>query len=62
MVEDLRVKTKIAKALAPEYTYKDFSGVLDINYQSFLNWLNGQFELSYTKARKLNNFINDLIY
>lgn len=62
MTQDiLREKTKIAKATNDDIFYKDFAEYLDMNINSFYNWLNGAYDLSETKARKLEDIVIDLL-
>lgn len=62
MQEKLREQVKIIKALYGDiYRYKDIAEYLEININSFYNWLNNQYNLSYEKEKKLQNFINDII-
>lgn len=58
----LRKNCKVAKALNDDiFTYKDFADAIEIDHNSFYNWLNGAYDLSYNKAKQLNDFINDLL-
>lgn len=59
--EILREKVKIAKALNNDIYYYQFAEYIEIAEHSFYNWLKGYYDLSTTKARKLENIINDLI-
>jgi len=62
MQDNLRKQVKIIKATyEKEFTYKDISEMLDININSFYNWLNGAYDLGEQKERKLRDFINDLL-
>ena len=62
MQETLRKQVKIAKAENDDiFNYKDFAEAIDITSNSFSNWLNGYYNLSYKKARQLQSFINDLL-
>lgn len=61
MQELLRKKTKIARALNDNlFTYKDIAQYLEINSHSFYNWLKGYYCLSEEKAKKLQDFLDDL--
>ena len=61
--ENLRKNCKLAKALNDDiFTYKDFAEAIDIDHNSFYNWLNGAYNLSDTKAKSLNDFINNILY
>lgn len=57
----LRQQVKIAKALNPEYSYKDFAGYLNITNNSFYNWLARYYDLSSNKAIQLEDIIINLI-
>ena len=43
--DNLREQVKIAKALNPDWSYRQMSEVIDITPNSFYNWLNGYYEL-----------------
>lgn len=57
--ENLRLKVRMLKATTG-ISYKQLSNSIDIKYRSFLNWLGGQYELSYQKAYKLEQIVNKL--
>lgn len=57
----LRQQTKIAKAMNDDYSYKDFAAAIDIADHSFYNWLKGYYNLSYKKARYLEDIVCELI-
>ena len=59
MQEKLRKEVKIIKALQ-NITYKEFAEDLEINRNSFYNWLSGQYDLSKEKENRLIEII-DLI-
>lgn len=59
--DNIRKKVKIAKACNEDIYYKDFADYLDITVQSFYNWLNGYYNLSYRKIQQLEDVITDLI-
>lgn len=59
--EKYRKQVKLAKALNDDIYYKDFAEYLDITEHSFYNWLNGYYQLSEEKIRKLNSVTIDLI-
>lgn len=60
--EELRKACKIFKALCDDiFTYKDLAEVINININSFYNWLNGYYQLSYGKAKELKNFIYNVL-
>lgn len=62
MQENLRDQVKIVKALYNDiYTYKDLADYLNININSFYNWLNGYYNLGKEKEEKLQVLINDIL-
>ena len=60
MIEDLRKRCKLAKALNG-VSYKDLSNYLDIRQDSFYCWLKGYYELSYSKQIKLQMLLDGLM-
>jgi DNA-binding transcriptional regulator YiaG len=59
--EELRKQVKIVKALNDDIYYKDFAMYLNINENSFYNWLNGYYSLSKKNIKLLQDIIIDLI-
>ena len=59
MQDILRKKVKVLKALQ-NVTYTEIAEDLEINRNSFYNWLSGQYELSKEKENRLIEII-DLI-
>lgn len=59
--EELRKNVKIAKALNDDILYKDFADYLNIDHNSFYNWLHGYYRLSIDNAKKLYDVVIDLI-
>ena len=59
--DNLRKQVKLAKALNEDWSYKAMSEVIQITAHAFYNWLNGAYELSYTKERELQNLVADLL-
>ena len=57
----LRKRTKIAKALNDDWSYKAMSEVIDITPHAFYNWLNGFYELSNSKRIALETLLADLM-
>ena len=57
----LRKRTKVAKALNDDWSYKAMSEVIDITPHAFYNWLNGFYELSNNKRIALENLLADLM-
>lgn len=63
MQEILRKQVKVVKALYGEdFTYKDIAEMLDININSFYNWLNNYYDLGREKEKQLQQFVNDILY
>ena len=63
MQEILRKQVKVIKALYGEdFTYKDIAEMLEININSFYNWLNNYYELGREKEKQLQQFVNDILY
>lgn len=63
MQEKLREQVKILKATNGDiYKYKDIAEMLDMNINSFYNWLNGYYNLGTDKERKLQDFLNDILF
>lgn len=60
--KNLRKFCKICKALNGNlFTYKDLAIMLEMSPNSFYNWLNNEKEkLGHSKAKQLENFLNDL--
>ena len=59
----MRERIKIIKALYGDiYTYKDIAQMLNMNINSFYNWLNGAYDLGNNKVKLLNEFINDILF
>lgn len=63
MQENLRKQVKVVKALYGEdFTYKDIAEMLEININSFYNWLNNYYNLGREKEKVLQAFVNDILY
>lgn len=63
MQEILRKQVKVIKALYGEdFTYKDIAEMLEININSFYNWLNNYYDLGREKEKVLQAFVNDILY
>lgn len=56
MQENLRKQTKMLKALQ-NITYTEIAEHLEINRNSFYNWLNGYYNLSADKEKRLLEII-----
>lgn len=59
MNENLRKQVKILKALQ-NISYKEIAEYLEINQNSFYNFINGQYNLSQEKAERLQEIIINL--
>lgn len=59
--DDLRKKVKLAKACNDWLYYKELAETLEMADHSFYNWLNGNYEISSSKASQLEDIIIDLI-
>ena len=57
MQDNLRKKVKVLKALQ-NVTYTEIAEDLEINRNSFYNWLSGQYDLSKEKENRLIEIIN----
>lgn len=63
MQDNLRMQIKIIKAIYGDlYTYKDIANYLEININSFYNWLSASYNLGESKENKLKGFVNDILY
>ena len=60
---ELRQKTVYLVKVLKESTYREIAeDLLEIRYESFINYLNGQYDLSRSKAEQLDSWLNDIIY
>ena len=57
MQDNLRKKVKVLKALQ-NITYTEIAEDLEINRNSFYNWLNGYYDLSKEIENRLTEIIN----
>lgn len=63
MQENLRKQVKVVKALYGEdFKYKDIAEMLEININSFYNWLNNYYDLGKEKEKVLQDFVNNILY
>ncbi len=63
MQDNLRQKVKLVKAMHNDiYKYTDIADMLDININSFYNWLSGAYNLGEQKAKQLEIWINDILF
>lgn len=58
-MEDLRKKVKLIKALQG-ITYSEIAEYIELPPKSFYSWLNGQYEFSEERQKRLNDVINTL--
>lgn len=62
MQKKLRDQVKIVKALYGDiFPYKELADYLNININSFYNWINGYYNLGKEKEEKLQTLINDIL-
>lgn len=60
--DELRRDVRIAAAIYKDIFIKDYADYLGVNTNSFYNWLNGYYNLSYGKYIKLKGVIDDLLH
>lgn len=62
MQEKLREQVKIVKAMYGDiYRYIDIADFLEMNINSFYNWLSGYYELGRKKEKQLQDLLNDIL-
>lgn len=62
MQEKLREQVKIMKAINGDIiTYKEVAEYLEISINGFYNWLNGAYNLSYNKQKKLEELVSNML-
>ena len=59
--EQIKRKIRVAKALNPDWSYKQMAQVIDITPNTFYNYLYGSFDLGEKKASELQSFLDDLL-
>lgn len=59
--DNLRKQVRLAKANNTDILYKDFAEYINISEGSLYNWLSNKFDLSYQKAKLLEDITIDLI-
>lgn len=59
--EILRLQIKLACACNNDIKIKHFAEYIDINENSFYNYMSGYYNISESKARKLQDIVVDLI-
>lgn len=59
--DNLRRIVRLAKANNEDISYKDFAESIDISINGFYNWLSGSYELSYQKAKQLEDIAINLL-
>ena len=58
-MDDLRKRVKMLKALQG-IQYKELAEYIELPPKSFYSWLNGQYEFSYERERKLLQILDTL--
>ena len=58
--KDLIEQVKLAKVYSG-YSYKYFAECIKVTDKSFYNWLQGQYNLSYSKAYELEEIVADIL-
>ena len=60
MTDDkLREQVKLLKAFGAIKSYREIAEFLQISRNGFYNWLNGYYDLSYSKQSNLIKFIKE---
>ena len=59
--EQIKRKIRVAKALNPDWSYKQMAQVIDVTPNTFYNYLYGSFDLGEKKASELQSFLDDLL-
>lgn len=54
--EKLREKIRITRAIR-QITYKSIARDIDMNYHSFINWLNGQYTFSENRKQTIIDYL-----
>ena len=58
--DNLRTDIKVLKAIGQIDNYAEVAEMIDIKVNSFYNWLNGYYNLSYAKKQKLKEIADIL--
>ena len=59
--DKLREQVKLCKVYNADWSYKQIAEVIEITPHAFYNWLNGYYELSDRRERKLRELLSDLM-
>lgn len=59
--DKLREQVKLCKVYNSDWSYKQIAEVIEITPHAFYNWLNGYYELSQRKERRLRELLSDLM-
>ena len=59
--DKLREQVKLCKVYNSDWSYKRIAEVIEITPHAFYNWLNGYYELSQRKERRLRELLSDLM-
>ena len=59
--DNLREQCRLVKAYYDDIDFKDIAGVIDISARGFYNWLNGFYNLSYSKEKELADWLSGML-
>jgi predicted DNA-binding protein YlxM (UPF0122 family) len=59
--DKLREQVKLCKVYNSDWSYKQIAEVIEVTPHAFYNWLNGYYELSQRKERRLRELLSDLM-
>ena len=59
--DKLREQVNLCKVYNSDWSYKQIAEVIEITPHAFYNWLNGYYELSQRKERRLRELLSDLM-
>ena len=59
--EQIKRKIRMAKALNPDWSYRQMAQVINVTPNTFYNYLYGSFDLGEKKASELQSFLDDLL-
>ncbi len=57
--QNIRKRVRMLKAMQ-NISYKELSGYIEIKESSMYNWLRGQYDLSYSRAKRLEEVVSTL--
>lgn len=60
-IDNLRKLIRLAKAIDSDITYKELANIIEITPGAFYNYLNGYYEISYSKKKLLKEYLEDII-